>query len=213
MNKLLANIAFALITVIVIVFLGRLFIITNLDKEIENTSAKLFSNQSELKIQKEKLARLNQNKTATRKEKTILLNPNQGSELMKLFFSPVIAKKFRINTYDLFSTYTFKPETENDATNQAVENVSQTVPEKTLELDENGMPINAYTDTEETEWTGLSFVPVKITFTTTAQFMYSFIKYMTNFPTNAVRSADMIMDDDGLLKGTLILSFPLKEKI
>lgn len=213
MNKLLANIAFALITVIVIVFLGRLFIITNLDKEIENTSTKLFSNESELKIQKEKLARLNQNKTATRKEKTILLNPNQGSELMKLFFSPVIAKKFRINTYDLFSTYTFKPETENDATNQAVENVSQTVPEKTLELDENGMPINAYTDTEETEWTGLSFVPVKITFTTTAQFMYSFIKYMTNFPTNAVRSADMIMDDDGLLKGTLILSFPLKEKI
>ena len=211
MNKILTNIVFMIIAVIIIVVLGNLFFLSNLDNEINNVESNIAINRTNLEKLRSDLDKLSNEKPNT-KNAPRLVSIGQEGQLMKLFLdSGKFKSPLKINTYDLFKAYYYKPENtdensnnDNNSSNQGntVENVST--------LDENGMPVNAYTQ-DEYEWKGLEIVPIKITFAQEPKYMSNTLKLLQSLPVNAIRAADFVFDRN-LIRGTLILAFPLNEQ-
>lgn len=207
MNKITANIAFLVILTIILVFLGKLFVISPIETKIDNKLQELSKIRMEAENLKNQLETLPE-KPATPQEKISLLSVGQEGQLMKLFLDKILEKGFKINTYDLFSSYHYKPELAETNNNMPTQEPEQ--PEALSQLDENGMPLNAYTETDENEWPGLEITPLKITFTARAEGMNTALKYFWNLPANTLRAADFILDGN-IIKGTMIFAFPMNE--
>ncbi len=207
MNKITANIAFLVILTIILVFLGKLFVISPMETKIDNKMQELSRIRMEAENLKSQLNTLPE-KPATPQEKISLLSVGQEGQLMKLFLDKILEKGFKINTYDLFSSYYYKPELAEANNNMPVQEAAQ--PEALAQLDENGMPLNAYIETDENEWPGVEVTPLKITFTARAEGMNTALKYFWNLPANAIRAADFILDGN-IIKGTMIFAFPMNE--
>lgn len=207
MNKITANIAFLVILTIILVFLGKLFVISPMETKIDNKMQELSRIRMEAENLKNQLNMLPE-KPTTPQEKISLLSVGQEGQLMKLFLDKILEKGFKINTYDLFSSYYYKPELAEANNNMPTQEPEQ--PEALSQLDENGMPLNAYTETDENEWPGLEITPLKITFTARAEGMNTALKYFWNLPANTLRAADFILDGN-IIKGTMIFAFPMNE--
>ncbi len=214
MNKILTYICVTIVAVIIVVVLGRLFLLSGLEVEIDAAMAKLAASElkvTELREKVDAITTSKANSTGT-KEKPMILSLGQESELMKLFYGNSV-KVLKVNTYDLLSPYLYKPEISESGMEVPQETPSDAVQQMPT-LDENGMPIDAYaSESDDNEWEGLEVTPLKITFSTTSSFMATFFKYMTKFPVHTIRSADLIFNENGIIKGTLVLAFPLTEKI
>lgn len=206
-GKIAANIAFMVILTIILVFLGKLFVISPMDTKIDNKMQDLTSLRTEIANYKVQLAALPE-KSATPQEKISLLSVGEEGQLMKLFLDKILEKGFKINTYDLFSSYHYKSEVSDQDNNMPVQETAQ--PEALAQLDENGMPLNAYVEADEVEWPGVEVTPLKITFTARAEGMNTALKYFWNLPANTIRAADFILDGN-IIKGTMIFAFPMNE--
>ena len=75
------------------------------------------------------------------------------------------------------------------------------------------MPIGAEID--DGSWKGAEIVPVKIAFATSFKSFAEFFRNMKNrnLPLHIIRSLDMNFVDSDRVRGTLIISFPLAEKV
>ena len=207
MNKITANIAFMIILTIILVFLGKLFVLSPMDNKIDAKLQEISELSNQTESYKKQLDALPE-KPATQQERISLLSIGQEGQLMKLFLDKILAKGFKVNTYDLFSSYYYKPELGEQSMNMPAPEAAQ--PENLNQLDENGMPLNAYTETEEAEWPGLEVTPLKITFTARAEGMNTALKYFWNLPANTIRAADFILEGS-IIKGTMIFAFPMNE--
>ncbi len=223
MNKVVTNTVFMLVAVIFFVVLGNLFVLSSLSMEINQKEHTLESKNKELNdLQK------SESNTASETQKigeNIMLNVGQEGQLMSLFINENLQKVFKINTYDLYSPYTYKPEdfgTDNDLskaepsqsmpsnTNGGTPNSENNIPQ----LDENGMPLDASSgDIDTDDWEGLNILPVKLTFSTTPKYLSPILKNFQQFPVNTVRAADFIYSEDNKsVSGTLVFAFPLNEE-
>ncbi len=217
-----------LVAVIFFVVLGNLFVLSSLSMEINQKKQTLESKNKELQdLQKSEA------NTASETQKigeNIMLNVGQEGQLMSLFINENLQKVFKINTYDLYSPYTYKPEdfgTDNDLskaepskaesnqsmpsnTNSGSPNSENNIPQ----LDENGMPLNASSEDIDTDdWEGLNILPVKLTFSTNPKYLSPILKNFQQFPVNTVRAADFIYSEDNkTVSGTLVFAFPLNEE-
>ncbi len=228
MNKVITNIAFVIISVIVFIILGNLFFISNLKIEIANKKTEIEKKQKNLANIEKSL-----NSVASDSQKindNIILNIGQEGQLMPLFINEGLQKYFKVNTYDLYSTYTYKPdnltneqdfgksnansETSNsEAGNPKVntESGNSDTNEKIPLLDENGMPIDANKDSDNDDnWEGLTILPLKLTFSANQKHLSTIIEFFQQFPVNTVRAADFIYDGDQV-SGTFVFAFPINE--
>lgn len=209
MNRILPNIVFFMIFTVVLTISGRLFVISSIDLEIDQARTELEKNQNLLKGQKDTLENLPEKPDAPQ-EKTILLSAGKESQLMKYFLSKNFENNFKINSYELFSSYFYKPEYLTNAVSADSQSNNFLEPEMLAKLDEDGMPLNAYAEDEAEEWPGLEITPVKITFLAKASAMSSILQRFWKMPANTIRAADLVLDQ-GIIKGTLIFAFPLNE--
>ena len=229
MNKVITNIAFVIISLIVFVILGNLFFLSNLKFEIANQKSDLKRKQEELSNLQKKLSSV-----ATDSQKindNIVLNTGQEGQLMSLFINEGLQKYFNVNTYDLYNTYSYKPETltneqefgnsnanNSNKNNSKVNNSNKNTEggksnseNKLPELDDNGMPkdYNAELDNID-DWKGLTVLPLKLTFSADQKHLTTIIDFFQQFPVNTIRVADLIYNEDKV-SGTFVFAFPINE--
>ncbi len=208
MNKLIANTVFTIIAILIIVILGNLFFISNLDNEINKLNSELLINRNKLEQSQKELSDLPELNSKKNESTKMLISKGQESQLLRLILSSIPQKEFSINSYELFSSFFFK---ENSLNN---ENNTNNTPEinsvdKIPLLDDNGMPVTAYSQDDD-EWQGIEITPVKITFSTEPKFLGIALKNLERLPLNAIRTADLIFDKKQI-KGTIVFAFPLNE--
>lgn len=214
MNRIATNVIGVVIAVIVVFFLGRLFFLSGSQTEIIQARLQLEDSQKKYEQINAELARIKPTPEAeatgsTKKTQKVekMLKPGEESSLLRMI-SDLAGKSFRINSFDLIESFMLKPEADDEMASPGpgFSAVSQELPE----LDDQGMPVGAVADDEE--WPGVEIVPMKVTFSTTFRTLGKFLSDAgQSMPINSVRSLDLIMRDEGLVKGTLVLNFPLAE--
>lgn len=207
MNKIITNSVFVLIAVIVFVILGNMFFLLNTKQELDRVESELVSKRQE--IENLKLSLENSGTENQKIDDNIVLSSGQEGQLMGLFINENLQKHFKVKSYELYNSYVYKPENTNDNDNMPSE-VSMARTDNIPQLDENGMPVNAYHDTGSDEWEGLHILPIKLAFTATTQHFYTILGYFQQLPVNTIRSADIIMNSD-IINGTLVFAFPLND--
>jgi hypothetical protein len=209
MNKIITNVLFMIIAVVIIVVLGNLFFISNLDNKILQLELDIAEQRNKVENQKSEIENLSSEKTDSNAPR--VLSIGEEGKIMKHFLD---SDKFKsplvINTYDLFASYFYKPENTDENDNNAANQQNKNNSENTPLLDDNGMPVNAYAETDS-EWNGIEILPIKITFSQKPEDMGKTLKLLNSLPVNAVRTADFVFGKK-FIRGTMILAFPLNEE-
>ena len=174
MNKIITNTLFMIIVIITFVVLGNLFFLSNISRQIEKSEGALIVKRSELNKIKESLDKM---ATDTQRiNENIVLTQGQEGQLMGLFINKDMQNYLKVSSYDLYSTYYYKPETQDnfnsDISSSAPQSNSNTESNMSIqngqlpELDANGMPIGSSNADEEDSWKGLNIQPIKLTYLT-----------------------------------------------
>ncbi len=209
MNKILTNVLFMIIAVVIIVVLGNLFFISNLDNKILQLELDIAEQRSKVENQKSEIENLSSEKTDSNAPR--VLSIGEEGKIMKHFLdSDKFKSPLSINTYDLFASYFYKPENTDESTNNTANQQKPDNSENTPLLDDNGMPVDAYAETDS-EWKGIEILPIKITFSQKPEDMGKTLKLLNSLPVNAVRTADFVFGKK-FIRGTMILAFPLNEE-
>lgn len=210
MNKIITNTIFVFIAVIIFVVLGNMVFLLNIQQQLNKAESDLLAKRQEIEVIKNSLEN-----TATASQKisdNVVLSEGQEGQLMGIFINESLQKHFKVKNYDLYSSYIYKPENPNNEISASnMSNSSLTLEtEKIPQLDENGMPVNAYQDSSNDEWSGLKVLPIKIAFVATSEQFCTILDYFQQLPVNTIRLADLIMNDD-VISGTLVFAFPLND--
>ena len=213
MNKILTNVLFMIIAVVIIVVLGNLFFISTLDNKILQLESDIASQRTKVESQKAEIETLSSEKADSNSPR--VLSIGEEGQVMKHFLnSEDYESPLFINTFDLFASYYYKPESSDENANIEINQPKQMNSGKAIEntpvLDDNGMPVDAYTEADD-EWKGIEILPVKITFSQKPEDMGKTLKLLQNLPVNAVRAADFVFGKK-FIRGTIILAFPLNEQ-
>ncbi len=211
MNRIATNLTAAVIAVAVCFFLGRLFFLSGLQTQIYQANAQLEENKSRYEQIDADLQKLTATDQAGAAGKTTaaekMLKPGDESTLLRLIGSTA-GKSFRINSFDMIESFRFKPEMQEASAMPAAASFN---PQQLPELDEQGMPVGSAAEDDE-EWPGVEIVPARLTFSTTFRTLGKFLSDAAQtMPVNTVRSLDLILREEGLVKGTLVLNFPLAD--
>ena len=210
MNNIGANLAALLIVLIVVFFVGRIFLLAETQKQLEQAESQVEqykSSQADIDAEYESLKERVKNSEAPLRNNKLLLAGQEASLLRSTL--DLGGKSMRLNSFSLLPSFRVKSDIEENYSNSPVR--SSVNPEEMPQLDDQGMPVGLANDDEE-EWPGVEIVPIKMTFTSTYR---SFGKFLSdsgrNMPVNAVRSMDLLLKSDGIVKGTLIMNFPVAE--
>lgn len=213
MNKVAANSLAAVILMIVVFFVGRLFFLSSLQTELQQSSQLLEENQRKyaaLEAEVSKILPESAEAAAGRKKvsgENKLIKAGEEASLLRQI-SEKSGDSFRMHSFDLIESFRIKPDMEiSDAGTQSFAAGTQELPQ----LDEQGMPVGLAAE-DDTEWPGVEVVPAKLTFATSIRALGKFLNEAgRTMPINSIRSLDLIMRDGGLVRGTLVLNFPLAE--
>ncbi len=207
MNNLKTNIAATLIVIIVFFFIGRLLFLSGSQVELEQTRIRLEQSNENYKILEIELEKF-------KKQLNAAPPPTMGNRLLTRGEEPVILRffldkaerSFRLNGYELLESYRVKPE-ENSFSMQA----PSAPPEELQQLDENGMPVGLSEEPDE-EWPGVEVIPVRFSFSTTFRTLGMFLSEAgKGLPMHTVRSMDLVLKNTGVLRGTMVMAFPVAE--
>lgn len=208
MNKLNTTIVSTLIVLIMFFFLGRLFFLAGIQKELEqsrNQLTLLRENESKLSAELEKLKK-NLRNEPVENHSNRLIKPGEETSILQFILANA-GGGFKLNNYELMPSFKVKPAEDEADSMPAMNSGSETMPQ----LDENGNPVGMYEETDE-EPAGVEIVPVRFTFSTTHRTLGAFLSETEKkLAMNAVRQMDLLLKDTGTVKGTLILNFPVAE--
>ncbi len=209
MNNIKTNLMALLIVLIVIFSIGRVVLLADSQKQLEQAEIELEEHLSRGQIIEaglENMKELIKNEDAPIRNNKLIL-PGQEASLLGSMLE-LGGKSLRLNSYAMLPSFRVKP-AEEEYTAASAPEISETLPQ----LDDQGMPVGLPTEDDE-EWTGVEIIPVKMTFTSTYR---SFGKFLSNtsktMPVNAIRSMDLLLKSEGIVKGTLIMNFPVAENI
>ncbi len=215
MNKVAANSLAAIVLMIVVFFVGRLFFLSSLQTELQQASQLLEENQRKyaaLEIEVSKIKPESPEEMAGRKKasgESRLIRPGEEASLLRQI-SEKGGDSFRMHSFDLIEAFRVKPEMEATDAGTGARNFAAGTQELP-QLDEQGMPVGLAAE-DDTEWPGVEVVPAKMTFATSIRALGKFLSEAgRSMPINSIRSLDLIMRDGGLVRGTLVLNFPLAE--
>ncbi|GAB4273970.1 MAG: hypothetical protein Kow0029_13990 [Candidatus Rifleibacteriota bacterium] len=210
MNQLTKSIFATIVILVVFFFLGKIFILSGLQKEIsqtENLIAQLENNKRVLEQDLEKYRQKAKQEIKSTKN-NIMLESGKEFSLLKTLLE--CKGNMKIQNFELLPSYYVKNKEEDNFMTNSIPDMklSETLPE----LDEQGMPINAVSE-EVTEWPGVEIIPIKFSFTTTYRSLGMFFSKVDKLmPINVVRSMDVLIEDSGITRGTVVLLFPIAEK-
>ncbi|EKD82705.1 MAG: hypothetical protein ACD_39C01146G0003 [uncultured bacterium] len=208
MNNIRTNLAALFIVLIVVFSLGRLVLLADAQKRLEQAQSQLSQYQAShqaIEAEYEKLkAQMKNTDTPVRSNKLLL--PGQEASLLRSILD-LGGKSLRLNSYSMLPSFRVKAADESMYAESSMAAVSEELPQ----LDDQGMPVGLAAESDE-EWPGVEIVPVKLTFTSTYR---SFGKFLSEagklMPVSAVRSLDLLLKNEGIVKGTLIMNFPVAE--
>ncbi len=210
MNKLTTSIFVSLIVVIVVFFLGRLVLLSGLQREIIQAGNRLDQfedNQQQLENELNKL-RSKVKQEIKQQRSSSLLKPGEEYSLLSSILAQ--AGNLKLNNFELMPSYFVKnPEDDFGSSSDS----TQFKPGDELpQIDEQGMPVGASVE-EDTEWPGVEIVPIRFSFTTTFRNLGKFFSQIdSQMPINQIRSADILMTDSIITRGTVVMLFPVAEK-
>lgn len=210
MNKLTTSLLVSLVVVIVVFFLGRLVLLSGIQREImqsQNRLDQLEDNKQTLETELSKLRNKVKEEIAPQRSSTLL---KAGSEHILLSSIIAHAGNMKINQFELMPSYFVKnPEDEfGSSSNSAQFGAGDELPQ----LDDQGMPVGASVE-DDTEWAGVEIVPVRFSFTTTFRNLGQFFSQIDKLmPINQIRSADILLQDSMITRGTVVMLFPVAEK-
>lgn len=210
MNRVNSSVIATLIVIIVVFFLGRLFFISSIQKEYDQVQASLAQRLNEVEALREEQSRLEssdeEDEGPTRS--TVLLKPGKEPGLVRQLIAA--SGKVRLSSFEILESYFIKNENEQEYS-MAVD-TSFNPNDDMLELDEFGMPVGLPAYQDLTEWQGVEIVPVKFKFMARTVALGNFLKVIdTELPMNSVRSLDVILQPNDVVRGTIVLLFPLEE--
>ncbi|EKD82674.1 MAG: hypothetical protein ACD_39C01157G0006 [uncultured bacterium] len=210
MNNLGTNLVALLIVLIVVFSVGRLVLLADAQKQLDHAQSELVqyqTNQKTLDAEYESLkSQVKNTDVPVRSNKLVL--PGQEASLLRSILD-LGGKSLRLNSYSMLPSFRAKAADESMFTENPAENFGAT--EELPQLDDQGMPVGLAAESDE-EWPGVEIIPVKLTFTSTYR---SFGKFLSEvgkgMPISAVRSMDLLLKSEGIVKGTLIMNFPVAE--
>ncbi|KAF1081537.1 MAG: hypothetical protein GQF41_2343 [Candidatus Rifleibacterium amylolyticum] len=210
MKNIGANMAALLIVLIVVFFVGRIFLLADVQRQLEQSEGELEqyrTTQTEIDAEYEKLKERVKNADVPLRSNKLLIAGQEASLLRSTL--DLGGKSLRLNSYAMLPSFRVKPAESDSYSDSPAQSPGS--PEEMPQLDDQGMPVGLAADDDE-EWPGVEVIPVKMTFTSTYR---SFGKFLSdagkNMPVNAVRSMDLLLKSDGIVKGTLIMNFPVAE--
>ena len=116
MNKILTNVLFMIIAVVIIVVLGNLFFISTLDNKILQIESDIVDQRAKVESQKHEIETLSSEKADSNAPR--VLSIGEEGQVMKHFLdSEDYESPLFINTFDLFASYYYKPESADENTN------------------------------------------------------------------------------------------------
>lgn len=210
MNKVTIAIVVSLITVIVVLFLGRLVALSGIEQKIIQTEALINRLDTDKKALDEKAKKLKATSVKIPKNSGKILNPGEEAEALKVILSCASKKRFKFQNFEELKIYNVKSSGESNTSQFAAQafNPGQKLPK----LDEQGMPVNLASQQDDTEWAGVEILPVKFAFKTTFSGIGQFLSNTRkNLPLHGVRNMDIIFDESGIVRGTIVLVFPESE--
>ncbi|MEW6711653.1 MAG: hypothetical protein AB1403_17660 [Candidatus Riflebacteria bacterium] len=209
MNRLTTGIIVAIVVLSVLFFLGRLFFLSGVQREISQTRNRLEqleNNQANLDKELEKLRGKVTDQVKDARNSS-LLKPGMEFKLLNNIIE--LSGNLKINDFAILPSY-FHKSAEDQGSSEP--STSFNAVEELPQLDEQGMPIGAATD-DDTEWPGIEIVPVKFSFTTTFRNLGQFFSHIdSQMPINQIRSADIMLQDAYISRGTVVMLFPVAEK-
>jgi hypothetical protein len=210
MNKVASSIIASVVVLSVVFFLGRLLLLSGLQKEIMQASNRLAQYEDNKNILEAKLnkwrKKINADPVKMPRSSKILL-PGQEYQLLDSIIK--FSGNMKIQDFELMNSYFVKNKDEEE---NMMSSASFNPGEELPQLDDQGMPVGLSVE-EDIEWPGVEIIPVKFTFTTTYRNLGKFFSEVTkNLPICTVRSMDLLLKDSGIAKGTLVVLFPVSEK-
>lgn len=210
MNKVKASVVASLILIIVVFFLGRLFFVSSVQKEFDQTQLTLSQRLNELEALRKDRKRLESTdgEDAALARSSVLLKPGKEPGLVRQLIAA--SGKVRLSSFEILEPYFVKNENEQEYS-MAVDTSFNPNDDK-LELDEFGMPVGLPVYKDISEWEGVEIVPVRFKFMARVVALGKFLKKIdTELPMNIIRSMDVILQGNDVARGTIVLLFPLEE--
>lgn len=115
------------------------------------------------------------------------------------------AKRLDVDSFEYLPSYFVKGSEQETPAMPALQ------PDQQLpELDEQGMPVGAMTESDEPEWAGFEVLPVQVNFMGTYRKLGEFISAMEeSLPLFSIRRCLFTINESGIAKGQLVLVFPV----
>ena len=199
-----------LIVLVVVFFVGRIFLLADIQKQLVQAESELEQHsisQTNIKAEYDNLKERAKSAEVPIRSNKLLIAGQEASLLSSIL--DLGGKSLRLDSYSMLPSFRVKADEEE--TYSEVPAQSSDTPQELPQLDDQGMPVGMATDEDE-EWPGVEIIPVRMTFTSTYR---SFGKFLSDagksMPVSAVRSLDLLLKSDGIVKGTLIMNFPVAE--
>jgi hypothetical protein len=209
MNRLTSSILSSIVIVAIIFFMGRLFFLSSIQKNILQVSKQIIQIEDNTNTLNQELNQLKKEvKTYGEKPRNqkVLIPGNEPKLLSSIL---KCSQNMRIQNYEILPSFFVKDKNEDSysaAPSQAYQAGDDLPP-----LDENGMPIGIEID-DGSDWPGVEIVPIKFRFITTYRNLGMFFSNTEkHLPMSKVKSLDLILKDSGIAKGTLVMLFPASE--
>lgn len=210
MNNIGANLVALLIVLVVVFFVGRIFLLADIQKQLAQAESALEQHnidQTKVEAEYENLKERVKGAEVPIRSNKLLIAGQEASLLRSIL--DLGGKSLRLDSYSMLQSFRVKADEEDTYSDSPTP--SSDAPQELPQLDDQGMPVGLATEEDE-EWPGVEIIPVKMTFTSTYR---SFGKFLSDagrsMPVNAVRSMDLLLKSDGIVKGTLIMNFPVAE--
>ncbi len=209
MNKLTTSIFATIIILTVVFFLGRLFMLSGLQREIAQAQSRLEQmedSQKELEVELNKLR--GKAKEEIKPERSnFLLKPGQEHSLLSSIVN--CSGNMKISDFNLMPPYFVKSAQDFSS---GAESQGFKAGDQPAKLDDQGNPIGMSFE-DESEWPGIEIIPLKFSFATTYRNLGNFFSEIDRtMPINQIRSADVLLSDSGITRGTAVILFPVAEK-
>ena len=209
MNKVTVSIIVSLIIVIVVLFLGRLVFLSQIEREITQTRSQISRLELDKKALDESAKKLKESSVKMPKNTGKILDPGQEAEAFKAILSCGGKNRFNFQNFEELKVYNIKSTAEDNVSQSSKPalNSSQPLPK----FDNQGNAVNMIKDEED--WAGVEILPVKFAFKTTFSGIGSFLSNTKKeLPLHGVRNMDLIFDESGIVRGTIVLIFPESER-
>lgn len=206
MKNISAPVAVSLIAVAVIYFIGHSVFVSGPKNELKNIvleTERLKADNISLEAQLSRLSSAKSEKARSPRCK-IYLEQAAKAELMSKIVE-LQKKTVKMSSFEILPSFYAKSADDADFQDTGETDLSK------IQIGPDGMPIGLSSQSED--YKGIEIVPVRFSFTSAYNSLGRFFTQVySSLPVHSVRMFDLRLKDNEIVKGTVILNFPMAEK-